>query len=337
MIQQSLILGPIHTWLPGPMRISLGMTGDRMMSVDPGFGYSTRGIEERVKGLPFLRAQILFSRTEPESALILDRLFSEAVEEITGTKVSDRVLWIRGIAAEVGELNFQLKYLAKMASRMGLKIPFHAILKHRENLFDLLELLTGSRYGYSFVLPGGVRFDLTDGFQERLESWVRNFQSDYGRLEELLCWTHGFQNRLRTLGVVVNTEDCGFVSEAAVEDTRLGQVSHVESRLLFSLKSCLEIARDLEQGLVENPSGGFREPCGPVARSGEVQGEFDTLRGTWKITLALDSSAGVESFSVVTPSDRIRNSIVPALEGESIEDLPLILESLSLSVSEIDR
>jgi hypothetical protein len=40
---------------------------------------------------------------------------------------------------------------------------------------------------------------------------------------------------------------------------------------------------------------------------------------------------------VATPSDRIRNAIVPALEDESIEDLPLILESLSLSIPEIDR
>ncbi|NDF14146.1 hypothetical protein EB061_02345 [bacterium] len=338
MIQERLELGPIHTWLPGPMRMKLGMSGDQMLSAEPVFGYASRSIEKNMVGRAIEHAQYLFSRMEPESALLLDRLYGEAIEQVCGEEVSDRTEWIRNITSDLSELNFQLKFMAKMAARLGVKILYHSILKHRETLLDLFELLSGSRYGYYYILPGGVRYDLTDGFQERLEVWISSFLQDYARIEALFCWTHGIQNRLRSLGVVMDTGEYGFVSKAAVEGTRFGQVSHVESRLLHAMGSSKALAEGLAGRLKEQPTGGVRVRL-PSRLNSEstVECELETVRGTWGLRLTLDPDLLVSGVAVRSPSDSIRNAIFPSLEGESLEDLPLILESLSLSVAEIDR
>jgi NADH:ubiquinone oxidoreductase subunit D len=319
------------------MKIRLGMSGDQIASVETQFGYASRGIEQRVRGQKFDLAQFHCGRIEPESALVLDRLYSESVEKIYGLEAPARVVWIREISVQLSELNFQLKYLAKMASRMGLKILYHAILKQRETLLDLFELLSGSRYGYCYLKPGGARYDLTDGFQERLDFWIRGFLNDHGRIQELFCWTHPVQNRLKSMGLILDLGEYGYVSEAAVENTRFGQVSHVESRLLYSLQSCKEISEDL-RGLLElSASGAHAQMVPGYGVQGVARAEVETLRGVCALQIELDSERQIRSLEVEMPSDLIKKAIVPALEGESIEDLPLIMESLSLSVSEIDR
>jgi NADH-quinone oxidoreductase subunit D len=338
MIQEHIELGPIHTWLPGPMKMKLGMSGDQVVTAEPVFGYAARDIRKNMVGRSIAHAQYLFSRMEPESALLLDRLYGEAVEQVCGEEVSSRTVWIRDITSDLSELNFQLKFLAKMASRLGVRILYHSILKHRETLLDLFELLSGSRYGYYYILPGGVRYDLTDGFQERLGSWIESFLKDYARIEELFCWTHGLQNRLRSMGVVMDSGEYGFVSKAAVDGTRFGQVSHVESRLLYSLGSAKTLSEGILKRLSERTTGAVRIGL-PSRLKAEsfVECEMETCRGAWTLGLTLDAEMLVANVEIRSPSDSVKNAVFPALEGESLEDLPLILESLCLSVPEIDR
>jgi Ni,Fe-hydrogenase III large subunit len=337
VIQEAIELGPIHPWLPGPMKVRLGMVGDQIASVETGFGFAARGIEGRVRGRSLEMATFHSGRIEPESAFILDRLFSEAVERILGIQAPARAVWIRDLCFELSELCAQLKFLARMASRMGLGVLYHAVLKQREALLDLVELLTGSRYGYHYIRAGGARYDLTDGFQERLDSWIGGFLADHDQTHELFRWTHPLQNRLKSMGLVVDPGDLGYVSEAAAESTRFGQVSHVESRLLYSLASCEEVCAALRTLLGSPVKGVFLERLPVDSRGGRWRSEVDTIRGPWSFDLELDQKHRVGALAVTTPSDRIRNAILPALEGESIEDLPLILESLSLSIPEIDR
>ncbi len=337
MIQQTIEIGPIHTWLPGPMCLKLGMCGDRIRELETGFGFACRGIESRMLGKHFSEAQVVFSRIEPESALLLDRLYGEAVEAAVGVEVGERVIWLREIASQLSELNFQLKYLSKIAHRLGIRILYHSILKHRETLLDLFELLSGSRYGYFYLLPGGARYDLTEGFQVRLEGWLKSFLQDHERIRGLFCWTHRFHDRLSSMGVVLDGGEYGFVSRSAIESTRYGQVSHVESRLLFSLERCREISANLAEMIQVNPRGVHRHPIPETSPDVRVEETLDTIRGCWKVELTLDRQHRLETFTVSTPSDQIKEAVFPALEGESIEDLPLILESLSISVSEVDR
>lgn len=335
MIQETIEIGPIHEWLPGPMKLSLGMSGDRIVRVDTRFGYASRDIERNAIGRNHRRAQLTVGRVEPESALLLDRVFSEAVEKISGFEGGDRVRWIRDITSNLSELNFQLKYLANMSRRLGVKILFHSILKHRESLLDLLELLSGSRYGYYFLVPGGARYDITEGFQERLDAWSRNFVEDYPRIEALFRWTHVFQNRMRNLGQILDRGEYGFVSEASIESTRYGFVSHIESRLIYSLESCKSMAAGLRDLLNLRPSG--EHLASFAIREGRFSNERETLRGAWGIDLALDAAGDVTGLHLRSPSSSIVSAIGPALEGESLEDLAVVLESLSFSIPEIDR
>jgi NADH:ubiquinone oxidoreductase subunit D len=337
MIQERIKVGPVDLALPGAMELTLGMQGDRILEVEVKFGYLRRAIQEEMVGKNYPEAQLRFGRIDPESGMILDRLFSEAVEEVTETRVSERTLWIREITTTLSELNGFLKYLAKMASRMGIDVLTHVVLKHRESLLDLAELLTGSRYGYYYIIPGGVRYDLTEGFQERLENWIKNFTLDFPRVEALFRWTHPIQNRLQSLGRVLDNGEYGFVSESSIETTRYGLVSHVESRLLFALKQSRRLCQDLHELMDQKAQGSALTPLGSSRKKNEVEKTLETARGEWSLTLKLNDALHVKSVSTRLPSDSIVKALAPALAEEYFEDLPLILESLNFSIPEIDR
>ena len=337
MIQDRVKLGPIDANLPGAMVISMGMYGDIIQEVDIEFGFTKRLIEEGMIGKNVREAQPKFSRIDPESSFLQDRLYCEAVEKITHTSISERTLWIREITTLLGELNGFLRYLSKMSSRLGIEILTHIILKHRESLLDQIELLTGSRYGYYYVIPGGVRYDLTEGFQERLERWVESFTQDFDRIEALFCWTHLFQNRLQSIGRVADNGRYGFVSESSVETARFGLVSHVESRLLYVLNQCKSLCEEIQAMFPERHTGETLSKLGTQRIAEPVRVKLDTARGGLSIMLWLDKNLIIKTIKTEMPSDQTRAAIIPALEGECYEDIPVILESLNFSIPEIDR
>jgi NADH:ubiquinone oxidoreductase subunit D len=341
MIQRVLEIGPVHHWLPSAMKLRLQLHGDQIVASETEFGFLSKSIETKILKRNFDDAGRLLSRIEPESAFLIDRLYSEAIEKIMGVEVSERALWIREITTEVSEMISLLKYLALMAQRLGLAVLNHILLKHREELLDLVELLTGSRFGYYYLVPGGARYDVTEGFLERLDFWAKNFQADYAKIESMYLWTHAFQNRLKSLGRVVDQGSFGFVSESSVENTQLGVVSHIESRLLYALKKSLEVAAELKEMIAEKTTGAHtqKEALAALAKPSIQHAEvaLPTYRGTWALNLAVSKDKTIQSIEVSTPSDEIQKAIPFALAEESIEDVLLILQSLNFLVTEIDR
>ena len=339
MIQRTISLGPIHPWLPGAMKLKLDLYGDQIVSAEPSFGYAGKQIETKVKELSYENASFLVSRVEPESAFLLDRMYFESVEKALGVVVEDRAVWIRNVTTLMSELNGGLKYLAQMADVLGLRILRHIILKHREELLDLVELFSGSRYGYYYLVAGGTRYDLTEGFVERMEAWVKEFRNDYPRIESMFLWTHRVQNRLRSLGRVMDNGNFAFVTESAVENTRYGLVSQVESRLLYAMKEVSDLSEELVELVNESQNGKHRVPVdsAPRLKQNSVDSEIATLRGRWGMNISLTSDQKIQSLSVEAPSLQIQAAIPLALEGEQYEDIPVILQSLNFHVTEIDR
>ena len=341
MIQQSLEIGPIHEFLPGMMKLGLGLHGDRIESIDTEFGYLSKKLVETANEKSVIEAQIRLSRIDPENAPIVDFLITTAIEEATATIIPERAIWIRDITVQVCELNSAIRYLAMMAKRMQLDALVQVLLRHREDLMDLIELLTGSRFGYDYIVPGGVRFDLSHGFSERLERWIKNFNQDYLRIEAMFYWTSYHENYLKQIGGVVDTGNLGFVSRALKEETRLGPVSNVKSRLDFVLESTLKICSILASDVFASVEGEFRAPA-PLTEKNElkkndVKSEFQSIRGSWFLRLSLSKGLFIKNLEVITPSDQSIRALSEALLDESFDDLPLIVQSLNLSIAEIDK
>jgi NADH:ubiquinone oxidoreductase subunit D len=336
-VEQSIEFGPYHAWLPGHFRLGLGLNGDEILDVDLELGYTTRSISSMVEGKTLDRVQSFVSRISPENALIADLLVGQVLEGQAKLSVSDRADWIRDIAVLLGEVSSALKFIASVAQRMRLLPLMQIALKHREDLSDLTELLTGSRYGYDFILPGGVRYDLSDGFSERLERWIVSFRADLLRIEAMFFWRPGIASALSSIGVVTVAGMGGWIAKTATQDTKIGPISHVLSRLQGGLRSATEMTERLMKLIQDRVPGDIRYSVGASLQGGERVSRYDSYRGNWELKIKFESDGIVNHFDLLTPSHQILHALPAALVHENIEDVPLILESLNFVVSEVDQ
>lgn len=337
MIQKQIDLGPVHPWLPGMMKLKVSLEGDRIVEAKPEFGFAGRGILDRIADQPIEVAQRYFSRIDPESAFVIDRIYSELIEQATGVQITDRAVWIRDIAIEMSEAVNVLRFLSQMSMHFGLPMLSHLIRKHREELLDLTERLSGSRYGYFYIVPGGTRYDITDGFLERVGVWSRQFIEDYPRMKSLFCWTHPFQNRLDQLGLMLDDGSFGFISEARVESSKLGWNSSVGSRLNYAMEEARHLAVSILELSRKVVGGAYLETRATDIKQKKVSLKFETLRGPWDVSMELGNKMQIKSVQVQTPSDQIKKAIPMILEEEAFDDIPVILGSANFSVTEVDR
>jgi NADH-quinone oxidoreductase subunit D len=82
---------------------------------------------------------------------------------------------------------------------MGAFTPFFWLVQAREELFDLLEELSGARITHSYVRVGGVKKDLPDGWLDRLAAAIPRVERYLADYEALITRNQIF--RLRTVDV----------------------------------------------------------------------------------------------------------------------------------------
>ena len=93
--------------------------------------------------------------------------YSLAVEELTDIKVPRRGQFIRALTSELDRMVYTLYWLAIYGIFLGHSTMFMWATGDRELFIDLLDALTGARVTHAFNIPGGVRNDLPNGFENK--------------------------------------------------------------------------------------------------------------------------------------------------------------------------
>lgn len=343
MIQRTLELGPIHHILPGAMKLGLGLEGDVIKTCDIELGYQSKKIKERVAEKPLALVQDFITHLEPEQAPILDLLFSRCIEDALEHPLNEKINWIREIMTGLSDLSILLLYLAENTKALENAITKNIILKHRENLLDLIELLTGSRYGYGYIIPGGLRYDLSEGFHERLAGWIQEVLEDQSRIEAFLFWSPQTKEMLKKTGLITHISERGFLQNSATQVSDYGHISSVYSRIYYAHSIFFELVNKLQNhlnnSLLDRPDAFFFDP--KIQHSFQVgsktQQYFESVRGSWRMNFQINEKNQIESFTCITPSHAIQPYLGASLENENIDSIEIILKSLFFRICEVDQ
>ena len=83
-----------------------------------------------------------------------------AVEDIIPMEVPLRAQYIRTIIAEGERIHSHLLWLGLAGHFLGYNTVFMCAWKLREEILDVMEILSGNRNNYAMFKPGGVRRDI---------------------------------------------------------------------------------------------------------------------------------------------------------------------------------
>ncbi len=202
----TLNMGPQHPSTHGVLRVVLTLEGETIVDAQPVIGYLHRGTEKLAETKTYQQVIPLIDRLDYLACPAYNFAYCLAVEKLLGIEVPPRAKCIRVILAELARIASHLIWLGSHAMDIGAVTVFLYTFREREITYELLEMVAGVRMHQSYIVVGGVRWDLPDGFVEKLRAFLDILPSKIQEYEDLL--TKNKIWKLRTVGVgVLSKED----------------------------------------------------------------------------------------------------------------------------------
>ena len=175
-----LQVGPAHPG-SGHMRLKVWVDGDIITKVDADIGFVHRTSEwlserrQYIKAIPIVERIMLPDTVHANLAYVL------ALEKLLKIEPPPRANYLRTLAAELNRITSHLYGIGIFGIFLGSSTVYMWAFGDREPFIDLMEMLTGARITNSYIIPGGVRWDMPKGFRERAETTLQYMEK---RLED---------------------------------------------------------------------------------------------------------------------------------------------------------
>lgn len=153
-------IGPYHPLQEEPEFFKLHVEGEVVVHLDIELGYNHRGIEKLSESKDFEETIFLVERICGICSTSHPIACVQAIEDAGRIEVPERALYIRSTVAELERLHSHLLWLGLAGHFLGFNTIWMWAWRYREDLLDILELITGNRNHYGMMKPGGVHRDI---------------------------------------------------------------------------------------------------------------------------------------------------------------------------------
>ncbi|MCM8776011.1 MAG: nickel-dependent hydrogenase large subunit [Candidatus Omnitrophica bacterium] len=160
MTKTIIPIGPYHPLQEEPEFFSLTVEGEKVVAIDVRIGYNHRGIEKLSEMKTFDQSTFVIERICGICSTSHPFAYTQAVEDIIPVEVPDRAKYIRTIIAEGERIHSHLLWLGLAGHFLGYNTVYMWAWKLREEILDVMEILSGNRNNYAMFKPGGVRRDI---------------------------------------------------------------------------------------------------------------------------------------------------------------------------------
>jgi len=223
-VDVSLPIGPVHPVFKEPCRIKCETRGEYVLSAEIELGYVKKGIERIMRGRPWQEVMFLAERVCGICSVIHNMVFIEGIELIADTTLPDRAAYLRVIVNELDRI--QSHVLANYSYCYTIEHETLAmyLLNLRETAMDALERITGARVTCAYIIPGGVRFDLSDADARYLREAVDTIDRELSRFVHM--FTTGSLIALRSKEIGILTRDEAIEAHAVGPTARASGIAH---------------------------------------------------------------------------------------------------------------
>lgn len=358
--------GPNHPGVTGNMSLELTLSGDEIMEAKTHVGYLHRGFEKLYERRTYIQCFPTVVRMcvpEPDSN---EYNFAAAVEELAGIPVPETAQWLRMLSLEMARLAALLRIVPAQGGTMGLGLGVQWGVYLRDLILDRFEELTGARIYHMYIIPGGVRGHLPEGFKKRLEENLKDVDSFLIRLKKLMFDNAVFKKRAVGIGYIppewvdqygivgTNARAAGFARDIRVDypylkyqeldiEQPVDTASDVYTRSFLRWKDVGVTVNVLRQILEKMPDDGPVRAKTPnvlhwkIPR-GETYVRSESSRGEYGFYVVSDGSKYPRRINLRGPSYTHAVSLLERLlVNANIADVASIMVSLQTCPPEIER
>jgi NADH-quinone oxidoreductase subunit D len=337
-----LNVGPAHPAMHGIIRIVATLDGEKIVDADVEIGYLHRGFEKMSEMVDYNGVIPYADRLNYVSPLINNMGHCMAVEKALGLSVPERCHYIRVIMSEISRITDHLTCVGASAMELGAFTVFLYMIKAREFLWELVEMVTGARLTVSYCRVGGVKGDLPDEFHEQCRKALDETRKVLAESDGLLTRNRIFVDRMSGIGKISADDaishgitgpflrasgvdydvrkDCPYaVYDRLQFDVPIGTRGDNLDRFLVRMEEMRQSIRIIEQALRDIPPGPVLtdpETGRPMAAAAMVDrakaGEIQAIADARAVTdPTLDGSARPLQSSIAAGEKRV---LLPAKE-----------------------
>lgn len=352
-------IGPKFSGVTESVHFLLETVGEDVIRSSTRLYYKWRAVEKLAEGKPVDDALLLAERFAATTAFAHGLAFCQAVEAIAQTTVPRRARLLRVFLAELERLRHHAGAIQEICESCAFVVAnAHAGILE-EDLLRICAELTGHRYLFGLLAPGGLACDLPTAACRHAKEHSQTVLRHLNALLRELSISSSFLDRLEEVGVIwpqtAKTYSLvGPVARASgyARDLRRAQPysgyeaftfdipgeqegdGYARLRVLFA--EAAQSMRIIEQSLAALEDDGEIRAV-PHLRAGAALGWVEAPRGATFHWVRLDEHACIARYQAITPSFTNWHSFHLGAEKFAFQDFPIILSTFDLSVAENDK
>jgi NADH-quinone oxidoreductase subunit D len=355
--------GPAHPSTHGVFRMRTTLDGEVIVDMEPVFGYLHRGIEKLAEERTYTQAIPLTDRLDYLASMSNNFAYCLAVEKLAGITVPERAEYIRVIIAELQRIASHLCAVGFFLNDCGaFMTPVLYMLREREKVLDLFDMVCGQRLTYNYMRVGGVSQDIPEEFIPAAQRFVDEMPGWIDEYERLLKENEILLARAKGVGILspelaINIGASGPVLRASgVQwdirkadpysvydrfdfDIPIGAAGDCYDRYRVRIEEMRQSLRILKQAMKDLPGGEVRGDVPYLIRPpvGETYGHLEGPRGELGFYLVSDGSIAPYRWHVRAPTFINLTALADMMRGWKIADAIIIFGSIDICMGEVDR
>lgn len=365
--EMTLNMGPQHPSTHGVIRFIIKTDGEVMREAIPDVGYLHRAIEHIAEKCTYEGFMPYTDRVDYVCAMPANHVWALAVEKLAGLVVPERAEYLRVITDELNRISSHCIALGAMAMDIGAITPFTYILREREYVNELLEMICGARLTYNYHRIGGVGWDMPAGWRDKVLAWCDHFVPVMDEFDRLITNNALFVRRLANLAVITRDEaiDFGLVGpnlrasgvdfdvrrdvpysiypkltfEVPVGRGAVGTVGDAWDRYSVRAQEWRQSVSMVRQCLdqIDATDKTFWTPPKKLKPKGDAMARVEAARGDLSCYVVGDGGANAHRARFRTGSFNAMGIIREKSRGLMVADLVALIASLDVVAPEIDR
>jgi Ni,Fe-hydrogenase III large subunit len=361
MVVVEIPIGPQHPALHEPIMLKVRAEGEEVVEVSVNTGYNHRGVEKLLEKNSWVRGMYIADRVCGICNAVHMQTYVQGVEKLMDIEPPPRANYIRTLVMELERIHSHMLVVAVMAEVIGFDTLFMMIMRDRERVMYLKELVTGNRVHADIHMLGGVKRDIDEAkrdkilkelgvIEERIKHYKKVFETDYTivkRLSEAGIIKRSEALRLSIVGPTLRAS--GIKSDvrsddpyAAYPEVPFNVISRDEgdswARMMVRLEEALESVNMVRYIVEKIPQGPAIPKAIPrAAKPGEVISRVEAPRGELLYHIISIGGANPYRVKIRTPSFLNILNTEKVYIGHRLADVPVIFVSYDPCISCTER
>lgn len=191
-------VGPIHAGVIEPGHFRFMCQGEKVYDLEIMLGYQHRGAETLMLNPNNRLAESICGDT----VIGYNMAYSQVMEALSDTKITQRAQIIRRIALELERMAVHIGDMGAIAGDMAYLMGASVFGTTRTLVINTMLEICGSRFGRGLIDVGGVNFDISFEFSEKIKDMLDNVIEIVNRTAGVMLKMPSCISRMERTGVV---------------------------------------------------------------------------------------------------------------------------------------